>query len=216
MFRPALVQVPPTGAIVKTEPATSARVQVTYRRAGDRYLLVEYGPLVLDLRLRFRVHALMSWLANVVTIAFVAFLGTIVFLVAWLVTPVLQQIAAALGSSPLQWPQLPALDEIAPRTLSDLERIFGSATPHPKPDRPKTGELIDLDSDTGHAVIATIEQLFACLNAGDRLRAYALYTNAYLASVLQPGDLPAIATPYPADDDEQTRIVTDANPLIVT
>ena len=64
-----------------------------------------------------------GWLlANVVTIAFVAFLGTIVFLVAWLVTPVLQQIAAALGSNPLQWPQLPALDEIAPRTLSFFER----------------------------------------------------------------------------------------------
>lgn len=30
------------------------------RQAGDRYLLVEYGPLALDLTLRFRVHALMS------------------------------------------------------------------------------------------------------------------------------------------------------------
>ncbi len=37
-------------------------VPVAYRRAGDRYLLVEYGPLVLDLALRFRVHALMQWL----------------------------------------------------------------------------------------------------------------------------------------------------------
>lgn len=36
--------------------------EVCYRRAGDRYLLVEYGPLVLDLALRFRVHALMQWL----------------------------------------------------------------------------------------------------------------------------------------------------------
>jgi urea carboxylase len=33
---------------------------VVYRRAGDKYLLVEYGPLVLDLNLRFRVHALMT------------------------------------------------------------------------------------------------------------------------------------------------------------
>ena len=32
---------------------------VVYRRQGDDYLLVEYGPLVLDLELRFRVHALM-------------------------------------------------------------------------------------------------------------------------------------------------------------
>ncbi len=34
--------------------------RVTYRRAGDKYLLVEYGPIVLDLELRFRVHALME------------------------------------------------------------------------------------------------------------------------------------------------------------
>ncbi|MFL6547323.1 MAG: urea carboxylase [Povalibacter sp.] len=35
---------------------------VRYRQAGDKYLLVEYGDLVLDLELRFRVHALMQWL----------------------------------------------------------------------------------------------------------------------------------------------------------
>ena len=33
---------------------------VAYRQAGDRYVLVEYGPQVLDLELRFRVHALMT------------------------------------------------------------------------------------------------------------------------------------------------------------
>jgi urea carboxylase len=38
------------------------QVAVTYRQDGDKYLLVEYGPLVLDLNLRFRVHALMTWL----------------------------------------------------------------------------------------------------------------------------------------------------------
>jgi urea carboxylase len=37
---------------------------VCYRQAGDNYLLVEYGPLVLDLELRFRVHALMDWLQS--------------------------------------------------------------------------------------------------------------------------------------------------------
>src|SRR5581483_2777181 len=31
---------------------------VTYRRAGDDNLLIEYGPMVLDLGLRMRVHAL--------------------------------------------------------------------------------------------------------------------------------------------------------------
>ncbi|BBA35976.1 urea carboxylase [Methylocaldum marinum] len=33
-----------------------------YRRSGDCNLLIEYGPPVLDLNLRFRVHALMEWL----------------------------------------------------------------------------------------------------------------------------------------------------------
>ena len=37
-------------------------VGVTYRAAGDRYLLIEYGPNVLDLNLRFRVQALLDWL----------------------------------------------------------------------------------------------------------------------------------------------------------
>jgi urea carboxylase len=39
-------------------------VAVCYRQAGDNYLLVEYGPLVLDLNLRFRAHALMDWVRS--------------------------------------------------------------------------------------------------------------------------------------------------------
>jgi urea carboxylase len=35
---------------------------VVYRRCGDEYMLVEYGPMALDLRLRLRAHALMTWL----------------------------------------------------------------------------------------------------------------------------------------------------------
>ena len=41
---------------------TSDQIAVTYRQAGDKFLLIEYGPLVLDLTLRFRVHALMIYL----------------------------------------------------------------------------------------------------------------------------------------------------------
>jgi urea carboxylase len=39
-------------------PATAASLEVRYRRSGDRNILVEYGPTVLDLNLRFRAHAL--------------------------------------------------------------------------------------------------------------------------------------------------------------
>jgi urea carboxylase len=50
---------------VSALPAVVAQSGDTvYRRAGDEYLLVEYGPLVLDLELRFRIHALMLWLEN--------------------------------------------------------------------------------------------------------------------------------------------------------
>ncbi|WP_322042330.1 urea carboxylase [Paraburkholderia sp. J67] len=47
--------------LYRSEPAEES-VAVVYRRSGDRNLLIEYGPPVLDLKLRFRVHALMNWL----------------------------------------------------------------------------------------------------------------------------------------------------------
>ncbi len=45
-------------------PENAQQVQVIYRQSGDKYVLVEYGPLVLDLNLRFRAHALMEWIQN--------------------------------------------------------------------------------------------------------------------------------------------------------
>ncbi|HET19615.1 MAG TPA: 5-oxoprolinase/urea amidolyase family protein, partial [Chromatiales bacterium] len=54
----------PTGdalqAVVHRQPAGAGGVDVVYRRAGDAYLLVEYGELKLDLALRMRAHALME------------------------------------------------------------------------------------------------------------------------------------------------------------
>jgi urea carboxylase len=47
--------------LAEIEP-TEDRPRIVYRGAGDSYVLVEYGPMVLDLNLRFRVHALMQWL----------------------------------------------------------------------------------------------------------------------------------------------------------
>ena len=42
----------------REEPVLRKSAEVVYRADGDRYLLVEYGPIVLDFRLRLRVHAL--------------------------------------------------------------------------------------------------------------------------------------------------------------
>jgi urea carboxylase len=48
--------------VLASLPAQAGRPAVNYRRAGDANILVEYGPIVLDLELRLRVHALMTWL----------------------------------------------------------------------------------------------------------------------------------------------------------
>lgn len=48
--------------IVFSSHYEASSTKVVYRQAGDKYLLIEYGDLVLDLNLRFRVHALMQWL----------------------------------------------------------------------------------------------------------------------------------------------------------
>ncbi len=61
----------PQLAPARPAPASSAilgriddlDVAVSYRRAGDDYLLIEYGPMVLDFALRFRAHAMMTALA---------------------------------------------------------------------------------------------------------------------------------------------------------
>jgi urea carboxylase len=46
--------------ILRRIAAQGPRPEVVYRRQGDRNVLVEYGPIVLDLELRLRVHALME------------------------------------------------------------------------------------------------------------------------------------------------------------
>jgi urea carboxylase len=58
---PAVLRgVAPGGAVLREIGEAGQRV--VYRQQGDSYLLVEYGPLQLDLRLRMRVHALMRWI----------------------------------------------------------------------------------------------------------------------------------------------------------
>lgn len=50
----------PDSPILAVYPGQGDRPKVVYRRSGDAYLLIEFGPLELDLNLRFRVHALMT------------------------------------------------------------------------------------------------------------------------------------------------------------
>ena len=52
----------PDSAVLARLPASEFGDEIVYRLAGDHFLLVEYGEQVLDIRLRFRAHALMQWL----------------------------------------------------------------------------------------------------------------------------------------------------------
>jgi urea carboxylase len=54
--------VTPENAIIKKQAGKDTNSDVVYRVCGDHYLLIEYGPEILDINLRFRVHALMLWL----------------------------------------------------------------------------------------------------------------------------------------------------------
>lgn len=61
--RPAVsVRAPLISPVLDLIDAADNPVAVTYRPCGDHHLLVEYGPLILDIDLRFRVHALWLWL----------------------------------------------------------------------------------------------------------------------------------------------------------
>ncbi|MBA2660631.1 MAG: 5-oxoprolinase/urea amidolyase family protein [Nitrosospira sp.] len=53
-------------SILHTIPGSAQQTQVLYRQGGDKNMLVEYGPLVLDFNLRFRIHALMVWLQQAI------------------------------------------------------------------------------------------------------------------------------------------------------
>ncbi|WP_016960966.1 urea carboxylase [Enterovibrio norvegicus] len=54
----------PTTPVLKELAADKYGETVVYRPSGEDFLLVEYGPQMLDIRLRFRVHALMMTLEN--------------------------------------------------------------------------------------------------------------------------------------------------------
>jgi urea carboxylase len=53
----------PSQGILGASASTPDRPEVTFRQSGDRALLVEFGPMTLDLDLRLRAHALAEWIA---------------------------------------------------------------------------------------------------------------------------------------------------------
>ncbi|WP_062134984.1 urea carboxylase [Demequina aestuarii] len=59
-FEPSVTRRDDDHGVLARTPASADAPEVVYRRGGDDNLLLEYGPMELDLALRMRVHALME------------------------------------------------------------------------------------------------------------------------------------------------------------
>ena len=107
----------------------------------------------------------------------------------------------------------PAECQVEPRAIEDIEQLVGTAGEEAgaTPDAAQAGSMEGEDADeaTVQAVTQTYRELVACLNAGEFLRIYALYTDDYLRRTLNDAgiDLQQIhATPAP-DRQEMTALV---------
>ena len=107
----------------------------------------------------------------------------------------------------------PAECQVEPRAVEELEQLIGTAGEGEEatPEAAQAGSMEGEDADeaTVEAVTQTYRELVACLNAGEFLRVYALYTDDYLRRTLADSgmDLAQLqATPAP-DQRETTALV---------
>jgi uncharacterized cupredoxin-like copper-binding protein len=107
----------------------------------------------------------------------------------------------------------PAECQVEPRTIEELQQLVGTANEGTEatPGAAQAGSMEGEDADeaTVQKVTQTYRELVACLNAGQFLRVYALYTDDYLRRTLADNgiDLEQFqATPAP-DQQESTALV---------
>ncbi len=108
----------------------------------------------------------------------------------------------------------PAECQVEPRTVEEIEQLIGTAgeATEATPGAAQAGSMEGEDADeaTVQAVTQTYRELVACLNAGEFLRIYALYTDDYLRRTLADSgmDLQQLqATPAP-DQRGATALVS--------
>jgi len=106
-----LAVAPIESPIVKTLPVSLYGEKVVYRPSGEDFLLVEYGPQLLDIRLRFRVHALMLKL-QALNIAGIAEL-----------TPGIRSLQIHYNNLQLPLTELLTLLEKAEADLGDIDKL---------------------------------------------------------------------------------------------
>ena len=113
-----------------------------------------------------------------------------------------------------------ALCVMAPPAWEHLATAMSAPSPPtPTPGLQPTGPVAS--AEIAADVRALVRTLVGCVNAGDPLRSYALYTDSYLARVfarqgaLTVAQVADLATPRPDDGDAPTRIVEIGSPEII-
>jgi plastocyanin len=107
----------------------------------------------------------------------------------------------------------PAECQVEPRAIEEIEQLVGTAGEgaDATPDAAQAGAMEGEEADeaTVQAVTETYRQLVACLNGGEFLRVYALYTDDYLRRTLADSGIDSQqlqATPAP-EQREATALV---------
>lgn len=114
-----------------------------------------------------------------------------------------QEAAPCIGIEPRDADDLRALSATPGSTSSEETQVPGAAAATPTPFALPEGEAAD---ETVVAEVTTLyQQLIACLNAGEYLRAYALYTDEYLVQNLSDEILTNLAaTPVSGENLPQS------------
>jgi hypothetical protein len=112
----------------------------------------------------------------------------------------------------------PVACSVEPRPATFIVDILAQPVPATTPE-PLTGlpeGTDEVDTATRAATIAVVEELIACVNSGDLLRAFALYDDAYLRRLIDPEGLMSesiaselgktFATPEARDPSEVTTV----------
>ena len=103
----------------------------------------------------------------------------------------------------------PAECQVEPRAIEEIQQLVGTAGEEADatPDAAQAGSMEGEDADeaTVQAVTQTYRELVACLNAGEFLRVYALYTDDYLRRTLADSGIdPAQFQATPAPEQRET------------
>ncbi len=142
-------------------------------------------------------------------------LGNVLLLAGMLRMLPLSAQADASEATPIPILPPPSACTVPPRSYEEVTALLATpvAANTPTPTPGPVPEGMPASPDVAAAIADTVQELVACYNAGEPLRVYRLYTNAFLQRLLaRQGALPrhgydALATPQPAPPDAGTAIL---------